>query len=153
MVDRVALILNVFDEPGKHLRLDQVAGRTGAAPILGAPDSQTVAQRRAPAAPAGRLRAGRLAAAGRPGWWITRSCAVWPPPTLSRLHADTGLVVHLGVLFGGDVVYLDKVAGRNSAGGAHPRRRAHRPRTPAPWERPCWPSCPPRRWTPSWGHG
>lgn len=29
MVDRVALILNVFDEPGKHLRLDQIAGRTG----------------------------------------------------------------------------------------------------------------------------
>ena len=48
-------------------------------------------------------------------------------PVLERLHADTGLVVHLGVLLGADVVYLDKVAG--SIGSSVPTRVGGR--TPA----------------------
>ncbi len=48
-------------------------------------------------------------------------------PVLERLHADTTLVVHLGVLFGADVVYLDKVSG--GSGVAMPTRVAGR--TPA----------------------
>jgi DNA-binding IclR family transcriptional regulator len=43
-------------------------------------------------------------------------------PVLERLHADTGLVVHLGVLVGADVVYLDKVSG--ASGVAVPTRVA-----------------------------
>ena len=46
---------------------------------------------------------------------------------LRRLAADTALVVHLGVLLGADVVYLDKVGDSN--GVAVPTRVAGR--TPA----------------------
>ncbi|MGW4095732.1 IclR family transcriptional regulator [Mycobacterium sp. NPDC004974] len=114
MVDRVALILNVFDEPGKHLRLDQIAGRTGLPRssvhrILKQLHSAGLLQHR----PDGyALAASPLPVTRMVDHSQLRSVA---SPTLSRLHADTGLVVHLGVLFGGDVVYLDKVAGRNSA--------------------------------------
>lgn len=114
MVDRVALILNVFDEPGKHLRLDQIAGRTGLPRssvhrILKQLHSAGLLQHR----PDGyALAASPLPVTRMVDHSQLRSVA---SSTLSRLHADTGLVVHLGVLFGGDVVYLDKVAGRNSA--------------------------------------
>ncbi|WP_236735433.1 IclR family transcriptional regulator [Mycolicibacterium peregrinum] len=114
MVDRVALILNSFDEPGKHLRLDQIAARTGLPRssvhrILKQLHSAGLLQHR----PDGySLAASPLPVTRMIDHSQLRSVA---SPTLSRLHADTGLVVHLGVLFGGDVVYLDKVAGRNSA--------------------------------------
>ncbi|MGV0677642.1 IclR family transcriptional regulator [Mycolicibacterium fortuitum] len=114
MVDRVALILNSFDEPGKHLRLDQIAGRTGLPRssvhrILKQLHSAGLLRHR----PDGySLAASPLPVTRMIDHSQLRSVA---SPTLSRLHADTGLVVHLGVLFGGDVVYLDKVAGRNSA--------------------------------------
>ena len=114
MVDRVALILNSFDEPGKHLRLDQIAARTGLPRssvhrILKQLHSAGLLQHR----PDGySLAASPLPVTRMIDHSQLRSVA---SPTLSRLHADTGLVVHLGVLFGGDVIYLDKVAGRNSA--------------------------------------
>ncbi|KHO21693.1 IclR family transcriptional regulator [Mycolicibacterium setense] len=114
MVDRVALILNAFDEPGKHLRLDQIAGRTGLPRssvhrILKQLHSAGLLKHR----PDGyALAASPLPVTRMVDHSQLRSVA---SPTLSRLHADTGLVVHLGVLFGADVVYLDKVAGRNSA--------------------------------------
>ncbi|WP_458315692.1 IclR family transcriptional regulator [Mycolicibacterium brisbanense] len=114
MVDRVALILNTFDEPGKHLRLDQIAGRTelprsSVHRILKQLHKAGLLQHRRDgyALAASPLPVTRMVDHSR-----LRGVA---SPTLSRLHADTGLVVHLGVLFGGDVVYLDKVAGRNSA--------------------------------------
>jgi DNA-binding IclR family transcriptional regulator len=113
MVARVALIVNAFDRVGTVLRLDQVAARTGlprssAGRILNqlhtsgllhhTPDGYSLA---ASTLPAGVVDHSQL-----------RSVA---SPVLERLHADTGLVVHLGVLLGVDVVYLDKVAGNNGA--------------------------------------
>ena len=112
MVARVALIMNLFDEPGKCLRLDQVVTRTGlprssvhrilkqlesAGLFRHRPDGYCIAA--SPLRPTGTADHSQL-----------RSVA---SRTLERLHADTGLVVHLGVLLGADVVYLDKVAGRS----------------------------------------
>lgn len=114
MVDRVALILNAFDEPGKHLRLDQIASRTD----LPRSSTHRILKQLHSAGLLQHRRDGyALAASPLP---VTRmvdhsQLRAVASQTLSRLHADTGLVVHLGVLFGGDVVYLDKVAGRNSA--------------------------------------
>lgn len=126
MVARVALIVNAFDRAGAVLRLDQVVDRTGlprssAHRILTqlhttgllhhTPDGYSLAESSLPAA--GAIDHSQL-----------RSIA---SPVLERLHADTALVVHLGVLAGADVVYLDKVAG--GSGAAVPTRVAGR--TPA----------------------
>ncbi|OHV00593.1 IclR family transcriptional regulator [Mycobacterium talmoniae] len=126
MVARVALIMNLFDDPGKRLRLDQVVSRTGlprssvhrilkqlyAVGLLQhRPDGYCIA--------ASPLPVGRMMDHAE-----LRGAA---SATLTRLHADTGLVVHLGVLLGGDVVYLDKVAG--DSGALVPTRVAGR--TPA----------------------
>lgn len=126
MVDRVALIVSAFDRAGKFLRLDQVVARTGlprssthrilnqlhAAGLLQhGPDGYCLAASSLPVA--GGIDHGQL-----------RSAAA---PVLERLHADTALVVHLGVLIGAEVVYLDKVSG--STGAAVPTRVTGR--TPA----------------------
>lgn len=114
MVDRVALILNTFDEPGKHLRLDQIASRTE----LPRSSVHRILKQLHKAGLLQHRRDGyALAASSLPVTRVVDHSQLRgvASPTLSRLHADTGLVVHLGVLFGSDVVYLDKVAGRNSA--------------------------------------
>lgn len=126
MVARVALIVNAFDRAGTVLRLDQVVDRTGlprssthrilhqlhgAGLLQHAPDGYSLA-------------ASALPAAGAIDHSTLRGVA---SPILERLHADTALVVHLGVLAAADVVYLDKVAG--GGGGAVPTRVGGR--TPA----------------------
>ncbi len=114
MVARVALIVNAFDRIGTVLRLDQVAARTGlprssAGRILNQLHTAGLLQHK----PDGySLAASSLPAARIMDLSPLRSVA---SPVLERLHADTGLVVHLGVLLGADVVYLDKVAGSNSS--------------------------------------
>jgi DNA-binding IclR family transcriptional regulator len=116
MVARVALIMRVFDEPGARFRLDEVAVRTGLprSTVHRILDQLLVTgwvQRR----PDGyALSAGASAArhslAEHPE---LRSVAA---PVLNRLHLDTGLVVHLGVLVGADVLVLDRIAGREPSG-------------------------------------
>lgn len=126
MVGRVALIVNAFDRIGTVLRLDQVVARTGlprssAGRILNQLHTAGLLQHR----PDGySLAASSLPAARVIDHSPLRSVA---SPVLERLHADTGLVVHLGVLLGTDVVYLDKVAG--SIGSSVPTRVGGR--TPA----------------------
>ncbi|WP_235663884.1 IclR family transcriptional regulator [Mycolicibacter terrae] len=126
MVARVALIINQFDEPGKRLRLDQVVARTGLPRssvhrILTQLDSAGLVQHR----PDGYgMAASPLPVAQIVDHAELRGVA---STTLARLHSDTRLVVHLGVLLGGDVVYLDKVAG--DGGALVPTRVAGR--TPA----------------------
>ena len=125
MVARVALIMNVF-EPGERLRLDQVVSRTqlprsSVHRILNQLHSAGLLRHR----PDGyTLAASSLPVTRMVEYSQLRAVA---SRTLERLHADTGLVVHLGVLLGGDVVYLDKVAGRS--GVVMPTRIAGR--TPA----------------------
>jgi DNA-binding IclR family transcriptional regulator len=114
MVARVALIMNLFDEPGKRLRLDQVVSRTrlprsSVHRILKQLNSAGLLNHR----PDGYcIAASPLPVAKMVDHAELRGVA---SATLDRLHADTGLVVHLGVLLGGDVVYLDKIAGDNGA--------------------------------------
>lgn len=126
MVGRVALIVNAFDRIGTVLRLDQVVARTGlprssAGRILNQLQTVGLLQHK----PDGySLAASALPAARVMDHSPLRSVA---SPVLERLHADTGLVVHLGVLLGADVVYLDKVAG--SIGSSVPTRVGGR--TPA----------------------
>lgn len=114
MVARVALIVNAFDRVGTVLRLDEVVARTGlprssAGRILGQLHTAGLLQHN----PDGyALAASPLPAARVVDHSPLRSVA---SPVLERLRADTGLVVHLGVLLGADVVYLDKVAGSNGA--------------------------------------
>lgn len=114
MVARVALIVNAFDGIGTVLRLDQVVARTGlprssAGRILNQLHASGLLQHK----PDGySLAAASLPAARGLDHSPLRSAA---SPVLERLHADTGLVVHLGVLLEADVVYLDRVAGSNGS--------------------------------------
>lgn len=116
MVARIALIMRVFDEPGARFRLDDIATRTGLprSTVHRILDQLLVTgwiQRR----PDGySLSAGASTARHSPSEHPElRSVAA---PVLNRLHLDTGLVVHLGVLLGTDVLVLDRIAGRAAAG-------------------------------------
>ncbi|MEH3132277.1 MAG: IclR family transcriptional regulator [Mycolicibacterium neoaurum] len=126
MVARVALIVNAFDRAGVVLRPDQVVERSGLPRssthrILNQLHESGLLQR----GPVGySLAASALPSAGAVENAQLRGVA---SPVLERLHADTGLVVHLGVLAGADVVYVDKVTG--AGGPAVPTRVAGR--TPA----------------------
>jgi DNA-binding IclR family transcriptional regulator len=126
MVARVALIVNAFDGVGTVLPLDQVVARTGlprssTGRILNQLHTAGLLQHK----PDGyALAASPLPAARVVDHSPLRSIA---SPVLERLHADTGLVVHLGVLLGADVLYLDRVAG--SVGSSVPTRVGGR--TPA----------------------
>jgi len=116
MVARIAVIMRVFDEPGARFRLDEVTVRAGLprSTVHRILDQLLVTgwiQRR----PDGySLSAGASAArhslAEHPE---LRSVAA---PVLNRLHLDTGLIVHLGVLVGADVLILDRIAGRAPSG-------------------------------------
>src|SRR3546814_6285956 len=114
MVARVARIVNAYVRAGTVLRLDRVADRTGlprssthrilnqlhdAGLLQHTPDGYSLA-------------ASALPAAGAIDHAQLRSIA---SPVLERLHDDTALIVHLGVLAGADLVYLDKVAGGRRA--------------------------------------
>jgi DNA-binding IclR family transcriptional regulator len=121
MVARVALIINSFDRAGKQLRLDDVAAHTGlprssthriltqlhtTGLLTHGPDGYCLA--------ASSLSANRVV-----DYSELRGVA---SPVLRRLAADTALVVHLGVLLGADVVYLDKVG---DSSGVAVRTPAH----------------------------
>lgn len=127
MVARVALILGSFDRAGKVLRLDQVADRAGLPRssvhrILTQLHAAGLLQHR----PDGYcLTASSLPAAGTGDHSSLRGVA---SPVLERLHSDTMLVVHLGVLVGAEVVYLDKVSGSSGvavSAGVAGRTPAH----------------------------
>jgi DNA-binding IclR family transcriptional regulator len=110
MVARVALIMNSFDDPGQLLRLDQVVIRTG---LPRSSVHRILTQLHASGLLQHRADGYRLAAPSLP---VTRmvdhsKLRGVASRVLDRLQADTGLVVHLGVLLGADVVYLDKVSG------------------------------------------
>lgn len=123
MVARVALIINSFDRAGKQLRLDEVAAhtrlpRSSTHRILNQLHTTGLLTR----GPDGYCLAGSALSANRVvDYSELRGIA---SPVLRRLATDTALVVHLGVLVGADVVYLDKVGG--SAGATVPTRVAGR---------------------------
>lgn len=114
MVERLTLILELFDRPQTHLTLEGVAQRTHlprstAHRIL----DQLVRLRWLERPKAGyRLGPRALKLGGREVGHSTLRVAA--APVLHELAIRTGLVVHLGVLDGTGVYYLDKVGGRQA---------------------------------------
>lgn len=108
MVARVALIINSFGGAGKQLRLDEVVARTrlprsSAHRILNQLHTTGLLKH----GPDGYC----LVAASLPNGADHSELRGVASPVLRRLRADTALVVHLGVLLGSEVIYLDKIGG------------------------------------------
>lgn len=113
VIDRISLVLDAFDGPGR-LTLAQIVRRTG----LPRSSAHRMLKRLV------KLR--WLRRSGRDyelGMRLVElgSLAVYQDrlvraatPLLGELHRATGLVVHLAVLDGGDVVYLEKIGDRMS---------------------------------------
>jgi DNA-binding IclR family transcriptional regulator len=113
VIDRISLVLDAFDGPGR-LTLAQIVRRTG----LPRSSAHRMLERLV------KLR--WLRRSGRDyelGMRLVElgSLAVYQDrlvraatPLLGELHRATGLVVHLAVLDGGDVVYLEKIGDRMS---------------------------------------
>ena len=114
MVERITLIMDLFERPQLRLTLEQIAGHTGlprstAHRIIdqlvgvGWLEHMTTGY---------RLGRRALGLGGREvSHGALRAAAA---PTLHRLALRTGLVVHLAVLDETEVYYLDKVGGRSA---------------------------------------
>ena len=115
MLERMTLILDSFGGPASRLTLEEVAGRTQLPRstvhrIL----DQLVRLNWVEHASFG-YRLGRRSmglGGGDGGHAQVRAAAA---PLLHDLHMQTGMVVHLSVLDGGESIYLDKVGGRFAA--------------------------------------
>ena len=114
VLDRVSLVLNTFDGPGR-LTLSQVVERTGL------PRSSVHRMLERFVTMRWLRRDGRAYELGT-GLMELGAIALHQnrlhgaaAPILQELHRVTGYVVHLGVLDGSDVLYLDKVGGRLAA--------------------------------------
>ncbi|MFD1815298.1 IclR family transcriptional regulator [Rhodococcus gannanensis] len=114
VLDRVSLLLDTFDGPGR-LTLSQVVERTGL------PRSSAHRMLERFVAMRWLRRDGRayelgtrLMELGSLALHQNRLHAA-AAPILQELHRVTGYVVHLGVLDGSDVLYLDKIGGRLAA--------------------------------------
>ncbi|MGW9131934.1 IclR family transcriptional regulator [Streptomyces sp. NPDC055681] len=114
MVERITLIMDLFERPHALLTLEDVSYRTGlprstAHRIL----DQLVRMCWLDHTSAGyRLGTRALGLGGREtGHGVLRAAAA---PVLHELALRTGLVVHLGVLDEAEVYYLDKIGGRSA---------------------------------------
>ena len=112
VIDRISLVLDAFDGPGR-LTLAQIVRRTGLPRSSAHRMLERLVQLRW-LRRSGRdyelgHAAGGVGIAGRaPG----PAGASGRAPLLGELHRATGLVVHLAVLDGPDVVYLEKIGDR-----------------------------------------
>ncbi|WP_416983832.1 IclR family transcriptional regulator [Streptomyces sp. T028] len=114
MVERITLIMDLFDRPYAHLSLEDVTGRTGLPRStshrildqlvgVGWLEHMTTGYRLGPRA---------LGLGGRDtGHSALRAAAA---PALHQLAVRTGMVVHLAVLEDTEIYYLDKVGGRTA---------------------------------------
>ncbi|WP_435741699.1 IclR family transcriptional regulator [Nocardioides sp. SYSU DS0663] len=142
MVERMTLILDAFPSPGARLSLEQVARaahlpRSTAHRIL----EQLLRLEWVEHSASGYALGSRaLALGGRAtGHEDLRAAAA---DQLHRLHVRTGLVVHLAVLEGADVRYLDKIGGPRATtvpsrvGGRLPAYRTALGRALLAWSEP-----------------
>src|ERR1700738_1638735 len=111
VIDRVSLVLDAFDGPGR-LTLAQVVRRTGLPRSSAHRMLDRLVQLRW-LRRSGRdyelgMRLVELGSLAVHQDRLVRAAA----PLLGELHRATGLVVHLAVLDGSDVVYLEKVGDR-----------------------------------------
>ncbi len=116
VVDRMTLIMESFGDVHTRLTLEEIAGRTG----LPRSTSHRILERLVKLAWLGRhgrvycLGDRALGLGGREeGHTALRSVAF---PLLHALAMRTDMVVHLAVLDGTDVVYVDKFGGRAASG-------------------------------------
>jgi len=119
VIDRISLVLDAFDGPGR-LTLAQIVRRTGLPRSSAHRMLERLVQLRW-LRRSGRdyelgMRLVELGSLAVHQDRLVRAAA----PLLGELHRATGLVVHLAVLDGPDVVYLDKIGDR--AIGAIPTR-------------------------------
>lgn len=139
MVERMTLILELFQRPQTRLTLEKVVARTNlprstAHRIL---DQLIRANWVTHSASGYRLGPRALSLGGRDvGYGPVRAAAA---PRLHELYLRTGLVAHLAVLDRIDTVYLDKVGGREAAdmvsrvGGRAPAHRTASGRAILAW--------------------
>lgn len=115
MVERMTLILDAFDGPVARPGLDEVASRTRLPRstvhrILDQLVRLDWVEHGSPGYRLGRRALGL--GGGDGGHGRIRAVAA---PLLHDLHLRTAMVVHLSVLDGGEIIYLDKVGGRLAA--------------------------------------
>ncbi|MGK2868546.1 MAG: IclR family transcriptional regulator [Mycobacterium sp.] len=114
VIDRVSLVLDAFDGPGR-LTLAQIVRRTGLPRSSAHRMLERLVQLRWLRRSGRDYELGmRLVELGSLAVHQDRlhKAAI---PMLHELHAATGLVVHLAVLEGSDVVYMEKVGNRMTA--------------------------------------
>lgn len=116
MMERVTLIMDLFDGPSRRLRLEEVAKRTG----LPRSSAHRILEQLShlhwlSRSSSGCYRLGsRARALGRLAG--SDSALRWAAaPLLHELSMTTGMVAHLAVLDGAEIVCLDKVGGRHVA--------------------------------------
>ena len=119
VIDRISLVLDAFDGPGR-LSLAQVVRRTGLPRSSAHRMLERLVQLRWLRRQGRDYELGmRLVELGSLAVHQDRLHSA-AQPFLHELHRATGLVVHLAVLDGADVVYLEKIAG--GFGAAVPTR-------------------------------
>ena len=119
VIDRISLVLDTFDGPGR-LSLAQVVRRTGLPRSSAHRMLERLVQLRWLRRHGRDYELGmRLVELGSLAVHQDRMHRA-AQPFLHELHRATGLVVHLAVLDGADVVYLEKIAG--GLGAAVPTR-------------------------------
>jgi DNA-binding IclR family transcriptional regulator len=119
MIDRISLVLDAFDGPGR-LSLAQVVRRTGLPRSSAHRMLERLVQLRWLRRHGREYELGmRLVELGSLAVHQDRLHTA-AQPFLHELHRATGLVVHMAVLDGADVVYLEKIAG--GFGAAVPTR-------------------------------
>ena len=119
VIDRISLVLDAFDGPGR-LSLAQVVRRTGLPRSSAHRMLERLVQLRWLRRHVRDYELGmRLVELGSLAVHQDRLHSA-AQPFLHELHRATGLVVHLAVLDGSDVVYLEKIAG--GLGAAIPTR-------------------------------
>ena len=125
VIDRVSLVLDAFDGPGR-LTLAQIVRRTGLPRSSAHRMLERLVQLRWLRRSGRDYELGmRLVELGSLAVHQDRLHSA-ATPVLHELHRATGLVVHLAVLDGNDVVYLEKVGDRMTAaiptrvGGRYP---------------------------------
>ena len=114
ILERVSLVLDTFDGPGR-LTLAQVVKRTGLPRSSAHRMLERLVEMRWLRRDGRDYELGtRLIELGSVAVHQNRLHSA-AAPILQELHRVTGYVVHLGVLEGPDVVYLDKIGGRLAA--------------------------------------
>jgi DNA-binding IclR family transcriptional regulator len=116
MVERMTAIMDAFDGPTLRLTLEEVAERTG----LPRSTTHRILDQLVQLGWVARTDRGyglgpRALGLGRPATDTGVELRHAAAPRLHELQVRTGLVVHLSVLDGTDIVYLDKLGGRAAA--------------------------------------